>query len=89
MDSITAGGITAYLHRQIFAAIPAAKRPAAIKACKRLGLGFLAPETMNINTISAWVREQEEDRNGMPKLPRALKPYLTVLEKYEVRGRKR
>ena len=89
IDSISSNGITAYVKRRIFAYIPAEKREKAIKVLKARGLEFLAPETVNANTLSAWVRELEEKKDGMPKLPRALQNLIVIHEEFKVQGRKK
>lgn len=44
-------------------------------------------ETVSVQTLSSWVRELEEDEQGMPKLPDAIKDAIEVTEKFGVSAR--
>ena len=49
---------------------------------------FMVKQTVNGNTLSAWVREQEQDDDGNPILPDAIKEAIKVTQKVNARTRK-
>ena len=76
----TATGQTVYLNREIFAKLvgdPAKART----ALRRAGLGDFIKETVNSQTLRAYVREVEE------VLPKGLQPFIDVTEVFRMRMR--
>ena len=76
----TATGQTVYLNREVFAKLvgdPAKART----ALRRAGLGDFIKETVNSQTLRAYVREVEE------VLPKGLQPYIDVTEVFRMRMR--
>ena len=76
----TATGQTIYLNREIFAKLVGDQKK-AYTAFRRAGLGDFVKETVNANTLRAWVREMDE------VLPKGLQPYIDVTEVYRMRMR--
>ena len=74
-------GYTVYLQTQVWASLQD-DRIAAIAALKDAGLEDMVQETVNSQTLSAWVREQEDG------VPESLKPHLRVNEVTKLRMRK-
>ena len=76
----TATGQTIYLNREIFAKLVGDQKK-AYTAFRRAGLGDFVKETVNANTLRAWVREMDE------VLPKGLQPYIDVSEVFRIRMR--
>ena len=76
----TATGQTIYLNREIFAKLVGDQKK-ALTAFRRAGLGDFVKETVNANTLRAWVREMDE------VLPKGLQPYIDVTEVFRMRMR--
>ena len=76
----TATGQTIYLNREIFAKLVGDQKK-AYTAFRRAGLGDFVKETVNSNTLRAWVREMDE------VLPKGLQPYIDVTEVFRMRMR--
>ena len=76
----TATGQTIYLNREIFAKLVGDQKK-ALTAFRRAGLGDFVKETVNANTLRAWVREMDE------VLPKGLQPYVDVTEVFRMRMR--
>jgi len=76
----TATGQTIYLNREIFAKLVGDHKK-ALTAFRRAGLDDFVKETVNANTLRAWVREMDE------VLPKGLQPYIDVTEVYRMRMR--
>ena len=76
----TKTGQTIYLNREIFAKLVGDQKK-AYTAFRRAGLGDFVKETVNANTLRAWVREIDE------VLPKGLQPYIDVTEVFRMRMR--
>ena len=76
----TKTGQTIYLNREIFAKLTGDQKK-AYTAFRRAGLGDFVKETVNANTLRAWVREMDE------VLPEGLQPYIDVTEVFRMRMR--
>jgi len=76
----TKTGQTIYLNREIFAKLTGDHKK-AYTAFRRAGLGDFVKETVNANTLRAWVREMDE------VLPKGLQPYIDVTEVFRMRMR--
>ena len=87
-QSVNLDGKTIYLHRSTFAQRKAGFDSEDIKvALRACGAAELVTETVNANTLSAWVRElveAAEDGRG-PGLPEAAAEVLELGERYAVR----
>jgi hypothetical protein len=84
ISSLRLDGHTVYLHRQVWASVDASN-PYALAELKRNGLGDLVKPTVNGQTLSAWVRERQEEDKPIPPV---LAQYLKISEKYGLRARK-
>lgn len=58
------------------------------EALRRAGLEWMVKPSFNVQTLSAWVREQPRDEQGEIILPDALKGNISITEKPEIRLRK-
>lgn len=61
--------------------------PAAVQALNMAGLSGMVQQTANLQTLSAWVREQPTDNDGQPILPAVLEGKLEIKSGYELRVR--
>ena len=76
----TKSGQTVYLNREIFAKLIGDHKK-ALTAFRRAGLGDFVKETVNAQTLRAYVREMDE------VLPKGLLPYIDVTEVFRMRMR--
>jgi len=76
----TKTGQTVYLNREVFAKLIGDHKK-ALTAFRRAGLADFIKETVNANTLRAYVREMDE------VLPRGLQPYVDITEVYRMRMR--
>jgi hypothetical protein len=86
ITSLTVDGRTVYLHRRTWATVrQGVDRREVVDVLRSSGLGHFVSETFNTNTLSAYVRELEEEGEGLPdELDRVVK----VSEVYSLRVRK-
>lgn len=61
VQSLNVDGRTCYLHRQTWASLKDVQ--AGVAALKQAGLGDMVKESCHAGTLSAWVREQLEDKD--------------------------
>lgn len=86
MQNFTRNGLTFYLLPKLYVS-PVAERKQEFFAWLRAnGFGDMIQETVNANTLRAWVKEQMEENND--ELPEDLKPLLNVHEEIGVGIRK-
>ena len=76
----TSAGQTVYLNREIFAKLVGDQKK-AYTAFRRAGLGDFVKETVNAQTLRAYVREMDE------VLPKGLLPYIDITEVFRMRMR--
>ena len=76
----TKSGQTVYLNREVFAKLVGDHKK-ALTAFRRAGLADFVKETVNANTLRAYVREMDE------VLPKGLQPYVDITEVYRMRMR--
>lgn len=85
MQNINLDGKTIYLHRSVYAQRLPGKTLEDVKAALiAAGAGDLVTETVNANTLSAWVRELTEDDDA-PGLPDEVAAVLEPGERFGVR----
>lgn len=72
-------GNTFYINTRLFASPVSAKKHELFKALKAEGYGDLVQETVNANSLSAFIREQMEENND--QLPEWLEGLVNVYEK--------
>ena len=76
----TTAGQTVYLNREIFAKL-VGDHEEALDAFRTAGLGDFVKETVNAQTLRAYVREMDEE------LPEGLQPYIDITEVFRMRMR--
>ena len=76
----TAAGQTVYLNREVFAKLIGDHKK-ALTAFRRAGLSDFVKETVNSQTLRAYVREMDE------VLPKGLQPYVDITEVFRMRMR--
>ena len=76
----TSAGQTVYLNREIFAKL-VGDHVEALDAFRTAGLGDFVKETVNAQTLRAYVREMDEE------LPEGLQPYIDITEVFRMRMR--
>lgn len=81
----TADNRTVFLHRQLWAKAKPEMKDAAVDALVDSGLGDFVTRNFNTQTLSSWVREQ--DQLGLT-LPEGLAATLDVAEVFSARVRK-
>lgn len=96
-------GRTLYIERKLWGGAEEDKGRELALALKLIGLGDLVKETVNTQTLSSWLREQEEELSVDPttgkkmplspeklkeKLAPVLQPYLKVSEEFSLKARK-
>jgi hypothetical protein len=86
----TIDGQTVWLDRKLWAS---AAGPELTNALKAAGFAAMVKETVNGQTLSAWVREFDPEAQLGPeeviaKLPSVVQPYVKVAEVYKLQVRK-
>ena len=76
----TSAGQTVYLNREIFAKL-VGDHEEALDAFRQAGLGDFVKESVNAQTLRAYVREMDE------VLPEGLQPYIDITEVFRMRMR--
>ena len=76
----TKTGQTVYLNREVFAKLIGDHKK-ALTAFRRAGLADFVKETVNAQTLRAYVREMDE------VLPKGLQPYVDITEVFRMRMR--
>lgn len=85
VNNIRIQGKTLYIHRQLWARPLDGDYEKACKVLREVGLDEYVKETVNINSISAYVREQDE--MGI-ELPEQFAEGFKVDEVYQVRSKR-
>lgn len=90
VQRVTQGGRTVWLDRKLWASTAGPELPQALKAA---GFPAMVKETVNGQTLSAWVREFDPDAELSPeevvaKLPTEVQPYVRIAEVYKLQVRK-
>lgn len=91
IDKTTINGKTVWLDRKVWASA-GGDMPALVDAMKAAGLHDMVGETVNGNTLSAWVREFDPDGVFSPeeiveKLPVELRNSINVSEVFKLQVR--
>lgn len=86
LDKFTHSGSTYYIKSRLFASAPAEKKEDLIKALKENGCGELVVEQVNSNTLSSFIKEQQE--NTGKEIPEFLTDIVNVFVKTSVGIRK-
>lgn len=81
VQAINRGGFTFYLHTKTFATALAERKIELYEWFKENGHEAMVQETVNAQTLAAWVREQLDEAD---ELPEEIQPLLNVYEKTSV-----
>lgn len=88
-SSLRIDGRTIYLDRRITAAIRHEKHAEAMAELKSdANTAYLVCETVNANSLAAWVRALDRDNNDLPILPPDLTDLISVNEIMSIRSKK-
>lgn len=85
IDRMTMDGHTVYLHSQMWASAKDGQKPELIAALDACGMDHLAQRSLNSNTLSALVREYDNDERP---LPAAVEEHVHRTYKYTLRKRR-
>ena len=90
VQRVTQGGKTVWLDRKLWASAAGPELPQALKLA---GFPAMVKETVNGQTLSAWVREFDPEAELSPeevitKLPEAVQPFVKIAEVYKLQVRK-
>lgn len=85
MQNVHVDGMTVYIHRQLWAKAQNGDYEKACAALRAVGLDEYVNQRFNTNSISAWVREQEELGH---EIPEELQEALDISEVFSLRTRK-
>lgn len=89
ISSITAQGMTVYLHRQTWAGLEEGKDKAAgCAALRAAGLGDLVTDGYNSQSVSSRLREFEDDDTGEVAFPPELAGVWKLNPTFDIRARK-
>lgn len=88
VSKTTVNGKTAYLLRQVWANVAEGQFEALKEALLQLNAGDIVKETINTQSLSAFVREFEPDDQGLPGLPAELRGLVKISEKFDIRVRR-
>ncbi|SDL09549.1 gp33 family protein [Natronincola ferrireducens] len=86
MQSFNRGGMMYYLNTKLYASAIPERKEALFSALKEEGYGDLVYETVNANSLAAFVREQVEENED--ELPQWLEGLVNTYEKTSLGMRK-
>ena len=84
IDHLSIGGFKLYVHEDISATILTPKEDITIfhKAIRRAKLGYMIKESINAQTLKAYIRER---RSQDQPLPKSIEPLLDILPVYSIK----
>ena len=86
LDRFSRGGCTFYLKSRLFASPAAGSKEEMMQALKDHGFGTLVVETVNVNTLASFLKEQREATGG--NIPAWLEGIVNTYDKVSVGIRK-
>ena len=86
LDRFSRGGCTFYLKSRLFASPAAGSKEEMMQALKDHGFGTLVVETVNVNTLASFLKEQREATGG--DIPAWLEGIVNTYDKVSVGIRK-
>ena len=86
LDRFSRGGCTFYLKSRLFASPAAGRKEEMMQALKDHGFGTLVVETVNVNTLASFLKEQREATGG--DIPAWLEGIVNTYDKVSVGIRK-
>ena len=81
MQRATMQGHTIYLHRSIVANVAAGCMLQVCEALPKIGGADMVKESVNVQTLGAFVREMKRDLDDLPILPPELQGIVQVYER--------
>ena len=86
LDRFSRGGSTFFLKSRLFASPAAGRKDEMIQALKDHGCGTMVVETVNVNTLASYIKEQREATGE--DVPAWLADYVNLYDKVSVGIRK-
>ncbi len=86
VEKFTRNGSTFYLNTRLYASPIAGKKEELFAALKEKGYGSIVTETVNVNTLASFVKEQMAENND--EIPAWLTEKISTYEKVSVGVRK-
>ncbi len=86
VEKFTRNGSTFYLNTRLYASPIAGKKEELFAALKENGYGSIVTETVNVNTLASFVKEQMAENND--EIPAWLTEKISTYEKVSVGVRK-
>ena len=86
LQNVTLNGLVVYLRKDLWASADHSDADRLAAAFEAAGIGWMLKSTVNGQTVSAWVREQETNETGTPVLPDALAGVVKVSEVFDLRS---
>ena len=86
LDRFSRGGCTYYLKSRLFASPAAGRKEEMMQALKDHGCGSMVVETVNVNTLASYIKEQREATGE--DVPTWLADYVNLYDKVSVGIRK-
>lgn len=86
VEKFTRNGSTFYLNTRLYASPIAGKKEELLAALKENGYGSIVTETVNVNTLASFVKEQMAENND--EIPAWLTEKISTYEKVSVGVRK-
>lgn len=86
LDRFSRGGCTYYLKSRLFASPAAGRKEEMMQALKDHGCGSMVVETVNVNTLASYIKEQREATGE--DVPAWLADYVNLYDKVSVGIRK-
>ena len=86
VEKFTRNGSTFYLNTRLYASPIAGKKEELFAALKENGYGSMVTETVNVNTLASFVKEQMAENND--EIPAWLTEKISTYEKVSVGVRK-
>ena len=86
LDRFSRGGCTYYLKSRLFASPIAGRKDEMMQVLKDHGCGTMVVETVNVNTLASYIKEQREATGE--DVPAWLADYVNLYDKVSVGIRK-
>jgi len=89
-------GVTVYISRKLWASPKEGNHAGLVAALQSIGLNDMVKTQCNTQTLSAYIREREQELFGgksspdelTQKLPEEIRPFIAITEKFDLKARK-